>query len=48
MLGRVRIFDRPIDPKIFFKAFTPPQSFKYLTEEELQRLADLLDEEESQ
>jgi predicted transcriptional regulator len=35
MLGRVRIFKNPIDPKRIFSAFTPPQSFRYLTEKEI-------------
>jgi predicted transcriptional regulator len=44
MLENVRVFDKPVNPKKFFKVFTPPQSFKYLTEKELQRLVDLLDD----
>lgn len=35
MLGSVRIFKNPIDPKRIFSAFTPPQSFRYLTEKEI-------------
>lgn len=41
MLENVRVFERPVNPKKFFKVFTPPQSFMYLTEKELQRLVDL-------
>lgn len=43
MLGNVRVFDKPVDPKKIFKLFTPPQSFKYLTGKELQKLAVLLE-----
>lgn len=41
MLENVRVFDRPVNPKEFFKTFTAPQSFKYLTEKELQRLVEI-------
>lgn len=43
MLENVRVFDRPVDPKEFFTAFTAPQSFKYLTENELRKLVDIQD-----
>lgn len=38
MLENVRIFEKPINPHKFFKTFTPPQSFKYLTEKEFQKM----------
>lgn len=47
MLENVRVFDRPVNPKTFFKVFTPPQFFKYLTEKELRTLVDLLEEKAS-
>lgn len=42
MLGKVRQFDRPIDPNLIFSKFTPPQSFRYLTSDELKKLEKLL------
>lgn len=38
MLHNLRVFEKPVDPRTFFKEFTPPQSFKYLTERECLRL----------
>jgi predicted transcriptional regulator len=29
-IGEVRIFDEPIDPKVAYQGFTPPQSFMYV------------------
>ncbi len=29
-IGEVRVFDEPIDPKVVYKGFTPPQSFMYV------------------
>jgi predicted transcriptional regulator len=43
MLENVRIFTKPISPKKIFKIFTAPQSFKYLSAKELQKLESLLD-----
>ncbi|MGK5048867.1 ASCH domain-containing protein [Janthinobacterium sp. GB4P2] len=42
MLGKVRQFDNPIKPRIIFSKFTPPQSFRYLTPDELKKLEKLL------
>lgn len=42
MLGKVQVFADPIDPKVVFKGFTPPQSFKYLTVKEHRRLVELM------
>lgn len=43
MLENVRVFDKAVSPKMIFKLFTPPQSFKYLTPKEIQSLEALLD-----
>lgn len=43
LLENVRVFEKPINPKKMFKVFTPPQSFKYLSAKELQKLVALLD-----
>jgi len=43
MLENVRIFTKPLSPKKIFKIFTAPQSFKYLSATELQKLESLLD-----
>lgn len=42
MLGKVRQFDSPVDPRLIFSKFTPPQSFRYLTPDELTKLEQLL------
>lgn len=42
MLENVRVFEQPVNPKKFFKNFSPPQSFKYLTPNELKSLEKLL------
>ncbi|WP_426057475.1 ASCH domain-containing protein [Janthinobacterium sp. PSPC2-1] len=42
MLGKVRQFDSPIEPHFIFSKFTPPQSFRYLTPDELKKLEKLL------
>jgi predicted transcriptional regulator len=44
MLENVRIFTSPINPKKVFKSFAAPQSFKYLTLKELQKLESLLEQ----
>lgn len=38
LLGAVRTLGKPLDPKSLFKAFAPPQSFRYLTPVELGKL----------
>lgn len=43
MLENVRVFKNPVKPKEFFKVFTAPQSFRYLTEDELLRLVKIFD-----
>ncbi|WP_071849937.1 ASCH domain-containing protein [Duganella sp. HH105] len=47
MLENVRVFDRPVEPKKFFKVFTAPQSFKYLTENELRKLVGIQEQRSS-
>lgn len=47
MLENVRVFDQPVDPRKFFKVFTAPQSFKYLTEEELRKLVEIQEKRSS-
>lgn len=42
ILGSIRRFETPIDPKAIFSRFTPPQSFRYLTPVEMQKLEKLL------
>lgn len=44
MLENVRVFAKPISPKKIFKLFTAPQSFKYLSSKELQKLEALLEQ----
>jgi predicted transcriptional regulator len=43
MLENVRVFEKPVNPNKIFKPFTAPQSFKYLTTKELQKLEKLLE-----
>ena len=38
MLENVRTFKKPINPTKIFETFTAPQSFKYLSSKELQKL----------
>lgn len=38
LLGAVRTLQKPLDPKSLFKAFAPPQSFRYLTLGELGKI----------
>jgi predicted transcriptional regulator len=38
MLENARVFTKPVSPKKIFKPFTAPQSFKYLSLKELQKL----------
>lgn len=38
LLGSVQPLASPIDPKSLFKAFAPPQSFRYLSTAELQKI----------
>lgn len=42
MLENVRVFKKPIQPSKIFKTFLPPQSFKYLSAEEIQKVELLL------
>lgn len=42
MLENVRVFEKPVNPNKIFKLFTAPQSFKYLTTKELQKLEKLV------
>lgn len=42
MLENVRVFAKPVNPTKIFKAFTAPQSFKYLSANELKKLETLL------
>jgi len=42
MLENVRVFKKPVNPNKIFKPFTAPQSFKYLTTKELQKLQKLV------
>jgi predicted transcriptional regulator len=44
MLENIRVFTSPINPKKVFKSFVAPQSFKYLTLKELQKLESLLEQ----
>lgn len=41
MLGNVRVFKNPIDPKKIFSTFTPPQSFRYLTDREFSAILEM-------
>jgi len=43
MLENVRVFEKPVNPNKILKPFSPPQSFKYLTTKELQKLEKLLE-----
>lgn len=47
LLENVRVFVKPINPKKIFSGFTAPQSFKYLTLKELQKLNKLLETKDS-
>jgi len=38
LLGNVQPLASPIDPKALFKAFAPPQSFRYLSRAELKKI----------
>ncbi|AVQ82118.1 MULTISPECIES: ASCH domain-containing protein [unclassified Variovorax] len=38
LLGALRKLNRPLDPRSLFKEFTPPQSFRYLTSTELEKI----------
>ncbi|MHA1519938.1 MAG: hypothetical protein ACTSRK_07115 [Promethearchaeota archaeon] len=40
-IEKVRKFHEPIDPSVFFKNFSPPQTFKYLTTQEIDLLYPL-------
>jgi predicted transcriptional regulator len=40
LLGEVRKFKKPVDPRILFKTFSAPQSFRYLTATEIKRLEE--------
>jgi predicted transcriptional regulator len=41
MLENVRVYGIPINPTILFKPFSAPQSFRYLTQKELNKLEQL-------
>ena len=41
MLANVRVFESPVSPRKIFKSFAPPQSFKYLSAREMQKLDSL-------
>lgn len=43
MLENVRVFPKPVTPTRIFKLFSPPQSFKYLTSKELQKLEGIFE-----
>lgn len=43
MLQNVRVYDKPVKPLKIFKSFSAPQSFKYLSSNELKRLEQLLE-----
>ena len=43
MLENVRVFEKPVNPNKILKPFSPPQSFKYLTTKELQKLEKFLE-----
>lgn len=38
LLGEVRKFKKPVDPRTLFETFSAPQSFRYLTATEVKRL----------
>lgn len=38
LLGNVQTLTFPVDPKSIFKTFTPPQSFRYLSAAEVQKI----------
>lgn len=42
MLQNVRVYGKPVKPSKIFKPFAAPQSFRYLTPKELQKLEQLL------
>jgi predicted transcriptional regulator len=42
MLENVRVFEESVNPSRIFKQFSPPQSFKYLTDKELLKLENKL------
>ena len=43
LLHNVRVFSKPVSPQKLFKIFAAPQSFKYLSSRELQRLEAMLE-----
>lgn len=45
MLEDVRVYVEPLSPAKIFESFTPPQSFRYLTQNELKKLEQLLTRE---
>jgi predicted transcriptional regulator len=45
ILDNVRIFEKPIKPKRIIKEFSPPQSYKYLSAKEFQKLINLASKE---
>jgi len=42
MLENVRVYSKPVKPARIFKSFSPPQSFKYLSQKEVNKLEQLL------
>jgi predicted transcriptional regulator len=42
MLENVRVYDKLVKPTKFFKPFSAPQSFRYLTAKELNKLEQLM------
>jgi predicted transcriptional regulator len=45
MLENVRVYSKPVKPAKIFKTFSAPQSFRYLSPKELNRLEQLLEPE---
>ena len=43
MLDNVRVFANPVTPTKFFKKFSAPQSFRYLTPKDMQKLEQILE-----
>jgi predicted transcriptional regulator len=42
MLGNIRVYGKPVNPAKIFKPFSAPQSFRYITTQELKKLEQLL------
>jgi len=39
-IKEIKIFEPPLDPKMMFPDFTPPQSFRYVSQPELKEIYD--------